>query len=46
MTIGERLRYLRKSKLGYKNCDDFGAQIGLSGSNIKYCRWADRKPEK
>ena len=35
MTIGERLRYLRKSKLGYKNCDDFGDQIGLSGSNIR-----------
>lgn len=35
MTIGERLRYLRKSKLGYKNCDDFGVQIGLSGSNIR-----------
>ncbi len=35
LTIGERLRYLRKSKLGYKNCDDFGAQIGLSGSNIR-----------
>lgn len=35
LTIGERLRFLRKSKLGYKNCDDFGAQIGLSGSNIR-----------
>lgn len=35
MTIGERLRFLRKSKLGYKNCDDFGAKIGLSGSNIR-----------
>lgn len=35
MTIGERLRFLRKYKLGYKNCDDFGAKIGLSGSNIR-----------
>lgn len=35
MTIGERLRYVRKVKLGYKNCDDFGAKIGLSGSNIR-----------
>lgn len=35
MTIGERLRFLRKFKLGYKNCDTFGAKIGLSGSNIR-----------
>lgn len=35
MTIGERIRYLRKSKLGIKNCDDFGVQIGLSGSNVR-----------
>ncbi len=35
MTIGERLRYIRKVKLGFKNCDDFGAKIGLSGSNIR-----------
>ena len=35
LTVGERLRYLRKTKLGYKNCDDFGVRIGLSGSNIR-----------
>ena len=29
LTVGERLRYLRKTKLGYKNCDDFGVRIGL-----------------
>ncbi len=34
-TIGERIRYLRKIKLKIKSCDDFGAKIGLSGSNIR-----------
>ena len=35
MTIGERIRYLRKNVLCIKSGDDFGNKIGISGSNIR-----------
>lgn len=35
MTIGERIRYLRKNILVIKSGDEFGNKIGISGSNIR-----------
>lgn len=35
MTIGERIRYLRKNILTIKSGDEFGNKIGISGSNIR-----------
>lgn len=35
MSIGERIRYLRKNKLLIKSADDFGEKIGISGSNVR-----------
>lgn len=35
MTVGERIRYLRKFILKIKSGDDFGIMIGLSGSNVR-----------
>lgn len=34
MTIGERIRYLRKEHLKIKSAEDFGKKIGISGSNV------------
>ena len=34
MTIGERIRYLRKNCLKIKSSEDFGKRIGISGSNV------------
>lgn len=34
MTIGERIRYLRKDCLKIKSAIEFGNKIGISGSNI------------
>ena len=35
MTIGERIRYLRKSILKIKSSEEFGGKIGISGSNMR-----------
>jgi len=34
LTIGERIRYLRKEHLKIKSAEDFGKKIGISGSNV------------
>lgn len=35
MTIGERIRYLRKTILKIKSSEEFGEKIGISGSNMR-----------
>lgn len=35
MTVGERIRYLRKSILKIKSGEAFGEKIGISGSNMR-----------
>ena len=35
MTIGERIRYLRKNCLNIKSSEDFGKKIGISDSNVR-----------